>query len=113
MNKRGQRKIRHRRIRARIKGTKDCPRLSVFRSNRYLCLQLIDDDQSKTLIGVSSKEIKKSMTKVEKAKELGHLLGEEAIKQGIKKIVFDRGGYKYHGQVKAAAEGAREKGLIF
>ncbi len=112
---------RHKRVRAKIKGTKETPRLSVFRSNKHIFLQLIDDDSGKTLASVSDlkikksvgKEIKKTKTKTELAKEMGKDLAEIALKNKIKKVVFDRGGYKYHGKVKAVAEGAREKGFEF
>lgn len=115
VNKKKQREQRHRRIRAKVSGVKNRPRLSVFRSNRHFELQLINDQSSKTLIGLNDSKIKseEKMTKVGKAKALGRMLAEKAIKQGIKRAVFDRGGYKYHGRVKAAAEGAREAGLKF
>lgn len=115
VNKKKQREQRHRRIRAKVSGVKNRPRLSVFRSNRHLELQLIDDQAAKTLVGLNDGKIKskEKMTKIEKAKALGRLLAEKAAKQGIKRAVFDRGGYKYHGRVKAAAEGARESGLKF
>lgn len=104
---------RHNRIRAKAVGTKDKPRLSVFRSNKHIFLQLIDDDSKKTLISASDLKIKKKGTKTEIAREIGKKLAEAAKLKKIKKVVFDRGGYKYHGRVKAAAEGAREGGLIF
>jgi len=119
---------RHKRIRARIKGTSKLPRLCVFRSNKHVYGQLIDDEKGKTLIAVSDSEIKRKKTqkrtqknaKIEIAKEVGKLLAKKAIdlsagKAGkkIEKIVFDRGGYKYHGRIKALAEGAREGGLKF
>jgi len=103
-----------RKIRAKISGTKDCPRLSVFRSNKGMYLQLIDDSAGKTLINVYNRELKGSKNnKTETALALGKLLAEKAKKKKIEKVVFDRGGYKYHGRVKAAAEGARKGGLIF
>mgnify|MGYP001588648517 CR=1 FL=1 len=102
-------------IRAKIKGTKDMPRLSVFRSNKFVYAQIIDDEKGKTLVGVSEKQIKedKSFKKTDKSKELGLLLAKLAVSKKIKSVVFDRSGYAYHGRVKAIAEGAREGGLKF
>jgi len=105
--------IRHKRIRAKAMGTKEKPRLSVFRSNKHIFLQLIDDKAGKTLVSASDEKNKKKSTKTELAKEAGKKLAEAAKEKKIKKVVFDRGGYKYHGRVKAAAEGAREGGLQF
>jgi large subunit ribosomal protein L18 len=105
---------RHRKIRSVLKGTPERPRLSVFRSNKGLYLQLIDDVSGKTLASANSKELKdKSKGKTEKAFNLGKLLAEKASKKGLSSVVFDRGGYKYHGRVKAVADGAREGGLNF
>ena len=106
---------RHKKIRMKINGTSSKPRLSVFKSNIGVYLQLIDDVSGKTLFSVNSKEIKDSskMKKVEKSFQLGKLLGEKAVKANISEAVFDRGGYKYHGRVKAVADGAREAGLKF
>lgn len=107
---------RHSRIRNKISGTKECPRLNVFRSNNNIFAQIIDDEASKTLVSASSleKELKiKNGGNVEAAKEVGKLLAEKAKKAKIKKVVFDRGGYLYHGRVKALAEAARENGLEF
>lgn len=84
------------------------PRLSVFRSNKYIYAQIIDDERGITLVEANSKSLK-----IEKAKEVGKLLAKKAIKKGIKTVWFDRGKYKYHGKVKALAEGAREGGLNF
>ncbi len=110
-------KIRHKRIRAKISGTKEQPRLSVFRSNKHIFLQLIDDSSQKTLVSASDLKINLSAggkgTKTEIAKEVGKELAKLAKAKKIKKVVFDRGGYKYHGRVKASAEGAREGGLSF
>jgi large subunit ribosomal protein L18 len=91
------------------------PRLSVFRSNKFLYAQIIDDTKGKTLVSVSSKdkEVGKAKTRVEKASVIGEALAKKAIKAKIKKVVFDRSGYKYHGVVKALAEGARKGGLEF
>ncbi len=106
---------RHRKIRTQISGTSDKPRISVFRSNRGAYIQLIDDVSGKTLTSVNIKEVKGAdkMKKIDQSKELGKLLAEKALKLNISKVVFDRGGYKYHGRVKAVADGAREGGLIF
>ena len=106
---------RHKRVRAKVKGIKECPRLSVFRSNQHISVQLIDDNKGETLLSFSDSEIKKKkgLTKIEKAKEVGRTIATKALEKKIKKVVFDRGGYKYHGRVKAVAEGAREGGLSF
>ena len=103
------------RIRAKIKGTEKYPRLSIFRSNKYIYAQLIDDLNGKTLVSVSDIKINKKnkLNKTEKAKEIGFSLAKKAINNKIKKIILDRGGYKYHGRIKAVAEGAREGGLKF
>ncbi|MDI3542884.1 MAG: large subunit ribosomal protein [Candidatus Atribacteria bacterium] len=114
--KRAKRDKRHRRIRKKVRGSMECPRLAVFRSLRHIYGQIIDDDEGKTLVAVSSlsAEIKgKSGSKAEVAKEVGKLLAQKAQEKGIESVVFDRGGYKYHGRVKALAEGAREGGLRF
>ena len=109
---------RHKRIRAMLRGTAERPRLSVFRSAKRVVLQLIDDVHGKTLVAVkergNAKESKKAVkTKLEYAREAGKLLAEEARTKGIQRVVFDRGGYAYHGRVQAVAEGAREGGLQF
>ncbi len=114
--KRERRLRRHKRKRAKISGTKERPRLSVFRSNVHIYCQLIDDEEGKTLFAANDFELKeneKSKTKKEKAFLVGKLIAQKAQKAGIKKVVFDTGGFKYHGRVKALAEGAREGGLIF
>ncbi len=93
------------------------PRLSVFRSNRHIFLQLIDDEKNKTLVSVRDIPVKagkkSKTTKTEIARETGKKLAELAMEKKIKKVVFDRGGYKYHGRIRAAAEGARDGGLEF
>lgn len=106
---------RHKRVRAKVFGTKDRPRFSVYRSNKHLFLQLVDDERCKTVLGVSDKKIKakKGWKKSDVAYELGKLLAKLTQEKKITKAVFDRGGYKYHGRVKKAAEGAREGGLQF
>ncbi len=103
-----------RRGRRKKQGTKNMPRLSVFRSNKYMYAQLIDDESQKTILGISENKLGESKgTKFDKSKELGLLVAKEALSKKIKKVVFDRGRYIYKGRVKALAEGAREGGLIF
>lgn len=112
------RQVRHARVRATVKGTKETPRLSVFRGLRSLVTQLIDDSSGKTLCAVKSAEVKEAKVegkegKVALAYLVGQKLAEKAIALGIKAVVFDRGGYRYHGRVAAVAEGARAGGLKF
>lgn len=102
----------HRRIRAKVIGTSERPRLSVFRSNRFLSAQVIDDSSRATLASVSTRAIK-GKTPLEKARSAGEILAADAVKKGIKKAAFDRGGYGYLGAVRAFAEGARAGGLEF
>ncbi len=105
---------RHARIRAKIKGTAVCPRLSIFRSNRGMALQLIDDEAGKTLVSAVAKEIKaKKLNKTELSAALGKLLAEKAMVKKISQAVFDKSFYKFHGRIKAAAEAARAGGLKF
>ncbi len=105
---------RRRRVRAKIRGTADRPRVSVFRSNRGIFAQLIDDDAGRTLAAVSWIEPDlRGLGAMDQARSAGLLLGERAKAAGIEHAVFDRGGYQYHGRVKALAEGARESGLEF
>lgn len=113
--KRLARKKRHQRVRSKIIGDKGKPRFSVFRSNKYNYVQLIDDEKGKVLASASDLELKskKGLTKTEKAFEIGKLIAEKAQTKKITRVVFDRGGYKYHGRVKAIAQGAREGGLKF
>lgn len=115
--KKQQQARRHSRVRAKISGNEFQPRLSVFRSNRAMFLQLIDDLSGRTLVSASAKEIKKAAGKtagkIDLSKELGKLIAQKAKTLKITKVVFDRGSYKYHGRVKAAADGAREGGLEF
>jgi large subunit ribosomal protein L18 len=103
------------RVRKRVTGTTERPRMCVFRSNRQIAVQLIDDLSGKTILAASSllKEIaeKKGIKKVEQAKMVGKMIAEKAVQHGIKEVVFDRGGYLYHGRVKALADAAREGGL--
>ncbi len=110
---------RRKRIRAKIFGTKEVPRLSVFRSNKHIYAQIIDDERGVTMVSSSDfniKDLKKgneNLTKKEIAFKVGESLAKKALKKGIKKVAFDRGGYKYHGRVKSLAEGVRKGGLIF
>ena len=110
-----QRKIRHARVRNKISGTADCPRLAVFRSNKNISVQLIDDVKAVTLASVSTldSDIKIKKANKEAAKEVGTLIAKKALKLKIEKVVFDRGGFVYHGVVKELAEAAREAGLEF
>jgi large subunit ribosomal protein L18 len=105
---------RRRRVRAKVHGSAERPRISVFRSNRGVFAQLIDDDAGRTLAAVSWTEADlRSLKPLEQANQAGKLLAERAKAAGIDAAVFDRGGYQYHGRVKALAEGAREGGLTF
>jgi large subunit ribosomal protein L18 len=109
-----QRLRRRRRVRARITGSAERPRLSVYRSNRGVFAQLIDDRAGRTLAAVNWTEPElRKLTASEQAKRAGELLAERAKAAGVETCVFDRGGYQYHGRVKALAEGAREGGLAF
>lgn len=100
-------------IRRKISGTTDVPRISVFKSNKGIYAQLVDDLKGHTLAAASSRELGKASINVEVSKEVGKKFGEKAKAAGIEKVVFDRNGYPYHGNVKAFAEGAREAGLKF
>ncbi|MBI5221508.1 MAG: 50S ribosomal protein L18 [Candidatus Magasanikbacteria bacterium] len=129
LEKQQKRHRRHKRIRAKIIGTANRPRLCVFRSMNHIYAQLIDDDKGETLISASDREFKKLKSsskeksvkkekekitgKIAKAFEVGKLIAKKELEKNIKKIVFDRGKNKYHGRVKAVAEGAREGGLEF
>jgi large subunit ribosomal protein L18 len=108
---------RHRRVRKKIHGTAERPRLAVFRSNKHIGLQLIDDDSGRTLASASTVEAeqrtKGSGSTVEAARRVGQLVAERAKAAGVTKVVYDRGGFLYHGRVAAAAEAAREAGLEF
>ena len=129
--KQTKRHRRHKRVRAKIFGTARRPRLCVFRSNKHIWTQLIDDEKGKTLVEASDLELKKQKTETKKQRteskkiekkfsgkvavafEVGKLIAKKTLENKIEKVVFDRGGYKYHGRVKALAEGAREGGLKF
>lgn len=110
---------RHIRVRAKVSGTADCPRLSIFRSTKHIYAQIIDDVSGKTLVAARDSEIKKPeapeglVAKTAMAYAIGVLLADKAKKAGLTAVVFDRGGYAYHGRVKAVADGARAGGLEF
>ncbi len=115
-----RRQRRHRRIRKRVQGSAERPRLVVFRSLKHIEGQIVDDDQGRTLVGLASRGSVLADFKPEgdhngiaRAKETGKRLAEKAVAAGVTKVVFDRAGYQYHGQVRAFAEGAREGGLEF
>jgi large subunit ribosomal protein L18 len=114
MTKPQRRLRRRRRVRARIRGSAERPRLSVYRSNRGVFAQLIDDDAGRTIAGVSWTEDElRKLDSMEQAKRVGQLLAERGRAAGVETCVFDRGGYRFHGRVAAIAEGAREGGLKF
>jgi len=100
-------------IRRRLTGTSGKPRLSVFKSNKAIYAQIINDEKGHTIVAASSKELGSSGVNIEAAKEVGKKIAEKAGANGVENVVFDRGGYVYHGRVKALAEGAREGGLNF
>lgn len=104
--------IRHERVRSKVYGTSDCPRLCVFRSNKNISAQIIDDENGITLASASSLKLENG-SNVMGAQEVGKMIAQAAVKAGITKVVFDRGGYLYHGRVKALADAARENGLEF
>ena len=114
MTRPARRLRRRRRVRAKVSGTAERPRISVFRSNRGVFAQLVDDVAGNTLAAVSwTEDDLRKLPRMEQAKRAGELLAERAKKAGIETAVFDRGGYRYHGRVKALADGAREGGLAF
>ena len=115
INRKAQRERRHLRVRRKVSGTAECPRLCVYRSNNNICVQVIDDVQGNTLVQASTldKEVKTKHSNKEAAKEVGQLIAKRALEKNIKTLVFDRGGYIYHGVVKELAEAAREAGLEF
>jgi len=112
INRNRQRKVRHRRMRFYLKGTSERPRLNVFRSNKQIYAQVIDDTNSVTIAAASSLKLENGAN-IEGAKAVGKLVAERAVEKGVKKVIFDRGGYLYHGRVKALADAAREAGLEF
>lgn len=108
------RKKRHKRVRNKISGTPECPRLNVFRSSKHISVQVIDDVNAKTLVSASTMDMKlENGGNIEAAKKVGAEIANRAKKAKIKEVVFDRGGYLYHGRVKELAEAAREAGLKF
>ena len=115
VNKNAMRLKRHIRVRGKISGTPECPRLNVFRSNANIYAQIIDDVNGVTLVSANTleKDFEGATGNVEAAKKVGLILAERAKAKGIEDVVFDRGGYLYHGRVAALAEGAREGGLQF
>ena len=115
VNKNAMRLHRHVRVRGKISGTPECPRLNVFRSNANIYAQIIDDVNGVTLVSANTleKEFEGATGNCEAAKKVGTVLAERAKAKGIEEVVFDRGGYIYHGRVAALAEGARENGLKF
>ena len=115
VNKNAMRLKRHVRVRGKISGTPKCPRLNVFRSNANIYAQIIDDENGVTLVSANTleKEFEGATGNIEAAKKVGAVLAERAKAKGIEAVVFDRGGYIYHGRVAALAEGAREAGLNF
>jgi large subunit ribosomal protein L18 len=113
-----KRKHRHQRVRKKVRGSKDIPRLNVYRSLQQLYVQVVDDYEGQTLVSVSTLEPKlqkelEGLSKTEQAKKVGEEVAKRATSNGIEQVVFDRGGYRYHGRVKALAEAAREGGLKF
>ncbi len=115
-NKTARREKIRKRIRKGLKGTAQKPRLSVFRSNKQIYVQLIDDESGKTILAASSREVniaENQENKILKAQKVGKLIAERAKENGIQEVIFDRGGYLYHGRVKNLAEAAREEGLKF
>ena len=117
-NTRAQREARHKRVRKNVVGTSERPRLCVFRSSKNIYAQIIDDSQHQTLVSASTmdKDLAASgakKAKMEQARLVGAAIAKKASEKGIAQVVFDRGGYKYHGRVKTLAEAAREEGLVF
>lgn len=114
LKKQEKKQRRHKRVRAKISGTAKRPRFCVFRTAKHIYGQLIDDEKGKTILSAKDFEIKKAGPgKISLAKETGKLIAKKAAEKKIKQVVFDRAGYKYHGRVKAMADGAREGGLKF
>ena len=111
LEKRMHREKRRKRIRRKVAGTAERPRLSVYRSNVYIYAQLIDDDAGRTLTAADSREVGEAENRKDAARKVGALIANKASEAGIEAVVFDRGGNKYHGRIAALAEGAREGGL--
>jgi large subunit ribosomal protein L18 len=117
-DRRKARLLRHRRVRKHVIGTPERPRLNIFRSHRHIYAQVIDDSRGYTLASASTVDVEvkaqtEELNKTEQARVVGRVVAERALDQGVKRVVFDRGGYKYHGRVKALADAAREGGLEF
>ena len=114
-DRKAERERRHIRVRRKISGTSECPRLCVYRSNKNLFVQIVDDVNQTTLVSASTldKEVKTKHANKEAAKEVGALIAKRALEKDIKTVVYDRGGYIYHGVVKELADAAREAGLKF
>ncbi|WP_079504255.1 50S ribosomal protein L18 [Mesobacillus jeotgali] len=114
-DKNATRRKRHARVRAKLSGTEARPRLNVFRSNKHIYAQLIDDVKGVTLVSASTldKEVNVEGNNLEAAKQIGELIAKRAVEKGYKSVVFDRGGYLYHGRIQALADAARENGLEF
>ncbi|UDM32379.1 50S ribosomal protein L18 [Lentilactobacillus laojiaonis] len=112
-DKNKNRKRRHSRVRSKISGTAERPRLNVFRSNKNIYAQVIDDVEGVTLVSASTLDLENGGNKTEQATSVGKMIAERAAAKNIKNVVFDRGGYIYHGRVKALADAARENGLEF
>ena len=113
MKKLTQKQRRKLRIRKKVFGTSEKPRMSIFRSNKHIYAQIMDDEKERTLLGMSTASLKTEGTKTEKSYELGKKIGRAAIEKKISAVVFDRGSSKYHGRVAETAKGAREAGLKF
>ncbi len=113
LDKRGQKNRRRARIRRKIFGTAECPRLSVYRSNIHIYAQLVDDLEGHTLVAADSREVEEAENRTDAARKVGELIAERAGGAGIEVAVFDRGWNKYHGRIAALAEGARSGGLKF
>lgn len=115
LTRKNKRQRKHKKILAGMQGTKEKPRLYVFRSNQHIYAQLVDDTNSKILASVSDKnvKIKKGVKKTDLSKEVGKIIAKTALDNKIEKVIFDRGGFVYHGRIKSLAEGAREAGLKF
>lgn len=113
ISKSNRREKIHTKIRSKIFGTSEKPRMSVFRSNKQIYVQIIDDVNGNTLVSASSKEVKETGNKCDVSKQVGKAIAEKASSKGIENVVFDRGGFLYHGRVKALADAAREAGLKF
>ena len=111
LDKRGQKNRRRARIRRKIFGTAECPRLSVYRSNIHIYAQLVDDLEGHTLVAADSREVEEAENRTDAARKVGELIAERAGGAGIEVAVFDRGGNKYHGRIAALAQGARSGGL--